>query len=165
MRKLFLVLFFILICNISNAQIIVLNGCFPPDVTKEKRFLAKRDVVIDLQNGTVTIQGTDKEGKPAFSQSDGFEMKTSIGFIKAERYLTTKYNEETWTRDTSYVFDLTTGKYIYSDILNNNNNGDVIMQCDGLNGKKIGSLTNTNEPKDNDNSKSKSLLKKLLKKN
>ena len=165
MRKLFLILFFILICNFSNAQIIVLNSCFHPDLPKEKRFLAKRDVVIDLQNGTVTIQGTDFEGKPVFSQSDGFEMKTSIGFIKAERYLTTKYNEETWTRDTSYVFDLTTGKYIYSDILNNNNNGDVIMQCDGLNGKKIGSLTNTNEPKDNHNSKSKSLLKKLLKKN
>ena len=164
MRKLFLVLFFILICNISKAQIIVLNSCWAPDVPDEIKLTAKRDVVIDLQNRTITIQGMGTEGKPIFSQSDGFEMKTSPGFIKAERYLTTKYNEETWTRDTSYVFDLTTGKYIYSDILNNNNIGDRIAQCDGLNGKKIGSLTNTDEPKDNNNSKSKSLLKKLLKK-
>lgn len=169
MRKLFLTLCFILICNISSAQIIVLNSCFQENLPKEKRYVKTRDIIIDLANRTKTTQGIDNEGAPYFYQDKDVEIQTSPGFIRLHLDQSFPYDEErTFFKINTYVIDLLNGKISnnYTSGLGNDAvNKTIIAKCEGVNGKPLKDLINSSQTEDdNNNSKSKSLLKKLLKK-
>ena len=172
MNKILVILSFLFFYNSLNAQIIILKDCFNPNKPKDERAVKTREIILNLKNKTISFQGISKEGKPYVSINETHEKQsaygstsfkieaTSGGFIKATGLKIIRMTEtETRTIGTEDIFDLNTLIVSFTRTMDGQIMSEKLIQCQSINGKTI-----NNSKKKSNNSDSKSLLKKLLKK-